>query len=397
MKIYNSKEVSKIINEVNNGSKSIFFEGKNIPYEKLTDREFEILAYYLFKRHKVEMDKAYDSISLMQGVGEKGRDSVLYKNNEARGIIQCKHTEKNSRMDRTQAIKEIIKFALNSIKYKDLIPSNGNVNYYFIHSFGFSEPAQRLLDNFYYELTLDTENLKKLTNKVIEKYSNLADLKYEDISDELLEIFKRLNVRKFERQDLDLLLLNQDDIISSFFQVKKVIEKNPSLPREYELIELSHKEIMDLYNNSNFIVKLKEIKVKKEEKLDAISDYWSTLKTLELLSHVEYLDEDVILKYESDLLRIYNNDYRIHCEEIKEDENEEKIRSLSRIFYRRIITQGPRKIINLEDNRPFFQNGIYHDMANTEKILTWMLKFTDEEDEDEEQFDDFLQSNSIKE
>lgn len=392
MKTYDSKEVKDIINNIN---KQIFFEGRDAPYEKLNDREFEILSYCLFKRHKVEKDKEYDSINLMQGVGEKGRDSVLYKNSEARGIIQCKHTEKNSRMDRTQASKEIIKFALNCIKDKSLIPRNGEINYYFVHSFGFSEPAQKLLNNFYYEITLNNEKLKDLTNKVIMNYSTLSDLKYEDISNELLKILKRFNVKKYEKQDIDLLLLSQSDIISLFFQVKKVIEKNPSLPREYESIEPSKKDIIDVYNNNNFIIKLEEIKIKNEEKLEAIKNYLSTLKTIELLSDVEYFDEEVILAYESDLLRKYNNNYGICCEDIDEEVEEKEIRSLSRKFYRTIINQDPIKIIGLEDNRPFFQNGLYHDMANSHKIPTWMLKFIDEDDDDE-QFNDFLQFDSTE-
>lgn len=395
MIFYNKKEIDNITNDINNSNRPMLFEGKGVPYKELDDREFEILSYHLFKRHMVEINKEYDNVTLMQGVGEKGRDLVLNKSGEVRGIVQCKHTVKENRMDRTHAAKEIIKFALNCIKYKTIIPNEGDINYYFVHSFGFSNPAQVLLDNFYYEITLDKDKFKKYTVEVIKKYNTLSELNYDDILEDLLRILKRLNVKKYERQDLDVLLLNQDDIIDLFFQIKKVVEKKPNFPRKYEFEQPSNEEIMNLYNR-NFIEKLKEIKISKEDKLEAIKDYWGSLKTLELLSEIEYFDENEILIYEKDLFRKYKNNYSIHCENITEDKNEIEIRRLSRIFYKEIINQNPIEINGFEGNRPFFQNGLYHDMVNVEKIPTWLLVYVNEEDEDEEEFYDFIQSSSIE-
>ena len=79
MKIYNSAEITSILKEFNTSDKQEIFEGRDIPYEKLSDREFEVLSYLIFKRNKVEKNKEYDSINLMQGIREKGRDCILYK------------------------------------------------------------------------------------------------------------------------------------------------------------------------------------------------------------------------------------------------------------------------------------------------------------------------------
>lgn len=390
MTYYHKIDADKLLSEISNkDSKPVILEGRDKPYERLNDREFEVLVYYLFKKNKVGKNKEYDNIDLMQGIGEKGRDCILYKNGEVAGIIQCKHTEKNSRMDKPNAFKEIIKFALNCIKDKTIIPKDKIIDYNFVHSFAFSHPAQEMLNNFYSEAISNSVELEKITNKVISKYSNLSDLKYDVIHDDLLGILKRLNVIKYEKQDLDLLMVNQNEILSIFFKVQKVIIKDPSLPRQYESINPEKEEVKKIYNNENFISKLKEIEIKLPDIIQAIKDYWSTLRTLELICNIEYFDEDEIETYQKDLILKYSNQYNKDCENINEGDTLKKIKSESRKFYWDVINQNPLKIIGLEDNRPFFQNGIYQDLANGDDIETWMLKYVDE-GVNYEEIDNFL-------
>lgn len=391
MGYYHKIDVSKILNEIDNKDyKPEVLEGKDKPYEKLSDREFEVLSYYLFKKNMVGENKEYDNIDLMQGVGEKGRDCVLYKNGQVKGIIQCKHTEKNNtRMDKPNTLKEIVKFALNCIKDKTIIPGDTIIDYHFVHSFAFSQPAQLMLNNFYTEATNDEEKLKNVTNSIINKYSNLRDLKYECIHDELLEILKRLNVKKYEKQDLDLLMANQNEILSIFFKVQKVIIKEPNLPRQYESLNPEREEIKNIYNNEVFISKLKEIEIKSFDIIHAIKDYWSALRTLELVCNIEYFDEDEIETYQKDLILKYSNQYNKDCENINCEDTLKKIKSESRKFYWEVMNQNPIKIIGLSENRPFFQNGIYQDLANGDDIKTWMLKYVDEE-ANYEDIDNFL-------
>lgn len=380
MGYYHNVDVGKLITEISNKScKPEILEGKDTPYEKLNDREFEVLSYYLFKKNMVGKTKEYDGIDLMQGVGEKGRDCVLYKCGQVKGIIQCKHTEKNSkRMDKTSALKEIIKFALNCIKDKTMIRNDIIIDYHFVHSFAFSRPAQYLLSNFYIEVTKNENNLKKITNSVISKYTNLKDLNYESIHDELLSILKKLNIKKYEKQDIDFLMTNQNEILSIFFKVQKVLVKEPSLPREYESITPEKKARKDIYSNKLFIGKLKEINISIPDIIQAINYYWSALKTLELLCNIEYFDAEELKTYQKDLILKYSNQYKKDCENINDKDTPNKIKSESRKFYWEIMNQNPIKIIGLSDNRPFFQNGIYQDLANSDDIQTWILKCVNE-------------------
>ena len=62
-----------------------------LPFSELGDREFELLCYLLVKNEiEDRKHKNISSISLMQGVSERGRDCVLYHNGVVSGLIQCK-------------------------------------------------------------------------------------------------------------------------------------------------------------------------------------------------------------------------------------------------------------------------------------------------------------------
>jgi hypothetical protein len=61
-----------------------------LPFNSLNDRAFEILIYQIFK-DKIERDEnnirnKFNSVYLMQGVGEKGRDCSAAQNYFSRKI-----------------------------------------------------------------------------------------------------------------------------------------------------------------------------------------------------------------------------------------------------------------------------------------------------------------------
>ncbi|MCS6103532.1 hypothetical protein DWV12_14555 [Clostridium botulinum] len=388
MFFYNEEEIRNEKREINSKKKERVYSGHKIPYEHLGDREFEILIYDLYKRHEIEINKNFENIALMSGVAEHGRDAVLYKNGEPNAIIQCKHTSINSAMGKSQAAKEIIKFVLYVIDDKNLIPSNGEILYYFVNSNVFKEEAQGLLDNFKDEISKQ-DKLEIWTNQVIQKYEKLKDKKYKDIKIQMQEIFNRLNVKRVERPDIDILISNQNDILSIFFEVKKVIEKNPRLPNKYETLVPTKEELEEIYYGDKFVLKLNEIKIDKKTIVFAIFDYWRVIETLNLISEVEFLDSKIISSYQSDLLRKYNNFYCEHCEKIDNDYEEDKINKLSRSFYREVTNQNPLQLIGIDYNRPFFQNGMYQDIANTKDFVVWKLKKYEDND-NEIKFDDFF-------
>src|SRR5215211_6619549 len=94
-------------------------------FSDLSDREFELLSYLLIKE-KIETDSFgnHSDIALMQGVAERGRDCVLYKNGEVSGLIQCKKYQ--ARFTKPQFLKELIKFSLFAIKDPAILPNRTN-------------------------------------------------------------------------------------------------------------------------------------------------------------------------------------------------------------------------------------------------------------------------------
>lgn len=370
------------------GKKTHIYSGHKIPYENLEDREFEILIYDLYKRHEVEINKNFDSIALMSGVAEHGRDAVLYKDGEPKGIIQCKHTSNNTLMGKTQVVKEIIKFVVYAIDNEKLISSEGEIIYYFVNSHLFKDEAQKLLDNFKSEIGAISE-LELWTNQIIKEYKKIKIKKYDDIKIKMQELFARLDVRRVERPDLDILICTQNDILSMFFDVKKVIEKNPRLPNQYENLKPSKQDVEELYYGKRFVGKLKDIKIDNKNIIFAILDYWRVIGTLNLISDIEFLDQDMIANYQEDLLRKYENFYSEYCENVRDNHGENEINKLSRSFYRKVIEQNPLPLIGIDYNRPFFQNGMYQDIANSNNLVVWKLRKY-EESNDEIKFDDFV-------
>ncbi|WP_159745762.1 restriction endonuclease, partial [Chryseobacterium sp. 8AT] len=85
------------------------------PLNSLDDRVFEILTYSIFKKRISEKDTEiypiYDDVLLMQGVGDKGVDCVLTKENKFSAFIQCKKYSKN--LSDSQILLELTKFSLH--------------------------------------------------------------------------------------------------------------------------------------------------------------------------------------------------------------------------------------------------------------------------------------------
>ncbi len=197
------------------------------PYHNVSsDRRFEELIYTIYKK-KSENDTIYaakhDAIKLMQGVGESGRDCVLYKNSIANGTIQCK--KYNARISRPECATEIIKFVLFSMLDKTLLPNLNDFTYYFVASADFSGPASTLLDDFAKNILAETD-LQKWTEEVIKQYKAFTGLVYTNIETALKKTLGSLKVERIIPRDLDI-ELNQayaKEIITLFFEVRTVMD-----------------------------------------------------------------------------------------------------------------------------------------------------------------------------
>lgn len=201
----------------------------NQPYpytDVASDRRFEELIYSIYKK-KIEHDAIFtsehDAIQLMQGVGESGRDCVMYKNGVINAAIQCK--KYNDRISRPDCAKEIIKFLLFSIIEPPLLPDINRFTYYFVASGDFTEPAATLLDDFGKNIVAE-KNLQEWTDAIIKKYTSFRGLVYNTIEAELKKKLSLLKVKRIAPCDLDI-ELNQpyaSDLITLFFEVKTVFD-----------------------------------------------------------------------------------------------------------------------------------------------------------------------------
>jgi len=208
--------------------KPVALAGRGYPYSQLEDRRFEELLYSIAKQRIEYGDwkRVYDEVNLLHGVKERGRDCSLHHNNKSYGLIQCKHSiHDTSRVSKPTCAMEIIKFALHSILAPSLIFNRKDFTYYYAVSYGFTEPAKDLIDDFNTLIIKETE-LREWTEKVISSNKSLEGINYDDIESDLTEILGSITVKKLVPTDLDLFLNKSgyESTIKTFFEVRTVVD-----------------------------------------------------------------------------------------------------------------------------------------------------------------------------
>lgn len=210
------------------------------PYNSIaSDRRFEELIYSIYKKkieHNPTWKGLFDDIALMQGVGEKGRDCVLYKDGIIKGVIQCKKYE--TRISKPDCLKEILKFVLYSFYDSTVLPDPEKFTYYFVVSEGFSGPAAEYLDKFNEEIIKESE-LENWFKELKSKYkATLGNLDYQTILADLSKKLAVIKIRKVVPQDLDSELSAPycQSIIPIFFEVRAVTD-NSRVDQLISLIE----------------------------------------------------------------------------------------------------------------------------------------------------------------
>ncbi|RKR08187.1 hypothetical protein C8C83_5422 [Flavobacterium sp. 90] len=201
------------------------FSGKNYPLEYLGAREFELLSYFIFKKdieNGIYKNKI-DSVLLMKGGSDRGRDLLLQFKSKNVGILQCKRYE--GLITKPGLGREIIKFAIHAIKDKSLITDLEDFTYYFVALKGFNEPATKFLTD-YNKDAIDEVLLKPWTEEVLADNESLKHLKYENIFDDLISILSKIKIEPITGHDLDQKLKNSKDILAMFFEVEKVASED---------------------------------------------------------------------------------------------------------------------------------------------------------------------------
>lgn len=197
---------------------------QSLPMSMLSDRDFEILCYKLVKREiESGVFMTSDKISLMQGVGERGRDCTLYMSNVPNGVIQCK--KYSSRLTLPQILKELLKLLLHSILDDSIIPNSTNFTYHIYSSNDCNEKALKLIYGFPHEIDsyIKSGIIEKYAKDVIEDYEAFTSFRSSIPLDELSTLLRTINVNFSNGSDLSSRISNYTDILQDFFNIRTVI------------------------------------------------------------------------------------------------------------------------------------------------------------------------------
>lgn len=219
------------------------FSGKRYPIEYLDSRDFERLVYFLFQ-HEIGEGKylgVFDTIALMKGTAERGRDCVLQHEGNNVGVIQCRRYVHLVTLP--DLCREIIKFLLHSIQDSELITNSGNFTYYFVALKGLNDKASEYARDFSTKIKSE-EKLKEWTEEVIEENELLKFKGYEEVQDNLLNLLSKIKLRLLTGDDLNLKLKNAKTVVTVFFEVEKVV--NEQLLRAFGESYLGFKSNEDL-------------------------------------------------------------------------------------------------------------------------------------------------------
>lgn len=208
------------------------------PYNDLTDRQFEFLLYEIFKSdiNNSVYSGIFDTVNIMKGVGERGRDNTLHLDGKNVGLIQCKKYQ--NLVTKPELAREVIKFIIHSIIDKSLVHDINDFTYYFVVSKGFNEKALELLNDF--NKIISETKLTNWIKEVLEENETFKVVKYDEISEEVKSFLSLINVKKIIPTDLDSKLSLYPQIKTMFFEVEKVID--------IKSFELLFSEMMTCYN-----------------------------------------------------------------------------------------------------------------------------------------------------
>lgn len=222
MQFFTDEELNKEIEALEAGERPPAFAGRKYPIEYLQARDFEILLYFIFKK-EIELglhrDK-YDTVRLMKGVAERGRDNVLIHQGKNVAAVQCKRYGRP--LTRPECAREIIKFLLHALQDSNLISDKENFTYLLVSLEGFNEKALNLLNNFKSDSSKD-EELESWTNEVIRDNEGITFKTFSDVKDRLLDLIQSINIEIITGTDIDGKLRLLKDVIPIFFEVEKVV------------------------------------------------------------------------------------------------------------------------------------------------------------------------------
>lgn len=196
-----------------------------LPISELGDREFELLAYFLVKAEINNSKYSHiTDIALMQGVSERGRDCVLYKNAIVTGLIQCKKYQ--SRITKPQVLKEILKFLLFSHIDNSILPNPEDFEYNLYISSDLTEPALLLFHSYKNEIEneIKSKNIERYLESIIEEFESFYLYKNNIPISYIYDMLRKITIRYSNINSLTERIYNNSNILDTFFNIKKVID-----------------------------------------------------------------------------------------------------------------------------------------------------------------------------
>lgn len=249
--MYNTVSDEQIDNEIESRYRphATNASSRDLPLCELSDRDFEILTYQLIKEEIANNEhNGYDSISLMQGVGERGRDCVIYSNDEVVAVVQCKKYKSN--ITRPALLKELIKFLLHLTIDESLFSGN-KVKYLFYVSKSLTEPAIKLTNQFSKEILNDIKEgkIKGYIKEVVDEYASFEDYVGKEPYEAIESLLKLTTVEVYDQVDLSYRIQCKPNILQNFFDVIQVIDRdalNEDLTRILEGYGLANQSDIDI-------------------------------------------------------------------------------------------------------------------------------------------------------
>lgn len=196
----------------------------SLPLNKLDDRSFEMLIYEMFKSEIANREHDnMDDVVLMQGVGERGRDSVAYKNGKVSAIIQCKKYKE--KITKPKLLKEIIKFLLHLTLDPDLAEKE-RIRYLFFTSGKLNEPAKKLVAQFPNEINKEISEgeIKKHIETVIGEYHSFEKYCESPPFDEIENLLNAMILEVQEENDIVSRLSRHPNVVRMFFRIQSIID-----------------------------------------------------------------------------------------------------------------------------------------------------------------------------
>ncbi|MBS7820746.1 hypothetical protein J7552_05545 [Wohlfahrtiimonas chitiniclastica] len=195
-----------------------------LPFNNLGDREFELLSYLLVKEEiKLKLHANFTHIVLMQGVGERGRDCVLYNTGKVCGLIQCK--KYTGRLTKPALLKELIKFSLYANKDPSILPDIDNFQYFIFVTSDFTEPANTLLYDYKNSIANEIKNgnIHKFMEEVVNEYESFIKERHSLPIKEIQNILINLKITPVNGTELTARVNNIPTILQNFFKIQTVV------------------------------------------------------------------------------------------------------------------------------------------------------------------------------